>query len=205
MLITDRDLLVYEPDLFNEVAWSAQRVVRCQGSISGSEVTLVDPHDSLSKLGIHPGMVVTGGGTAAEVLAVDGSSLTVSRPRVSASDPPVAPVPFEPGVVVCATFDPQIALAQGVVERMLGFETAIDPAAVMTPAPLTRLVALFTLHLIYSSAAAAVPDSQLLRKAAMYRDRFGAEKGRAEIVFDLDGDGAADSRRRPGVLSLIRA
>ena len=95
---------------------------------------------------------------------------------------------------------------------MLGLEPAgealadeLDETAVLNPAALSRLEALGALHVIYAGASAGQgSDSPAALRAAMYRDRFAAERGSVIVKLDTDGDGVADTARRPGLSRLVR-
>lgn len=140
--------------------------------------------------------------------------LGLSRLRGSADDAVIAPPNLATGELECFTYRPQMSVVHGQILRMLGIEPedtregALTSAAVVNPGALTRLECLGTLHLIYSAAAAAssAGGSGLgyAERSLMYRERFGAERGRVTAMIDLDGDGEAESVRRPGVGHLVR-
>jgi len=84
-------------------------------------------------------------------------------------------------------------------------------AGVVTEASITNrksfvlFEVLGVLHLIFAAASAlAVESSPAAFKAGMYRERFGAERGRVAARIDTDGDGVADATRRPSVVQLVR-
>lgn len=209
----DRDLLVYEPRLFLETGWLGQLVFR-EAGVVGSSVAVVGGFDFAS-VGVSVGSVVSYAGASYEVAVVVGvGQLGLSRLRASASDS-VIPVPtLASGELECFTYRPQMSVVHGQILRMLGIEPddtsegALTADAVVNPGALTRLECLGTLHLIYSAAAAASAAGSAglgyAERSLMYRERFAAERGRVTAMIDLDGDGEADSVRRPGVSHLVR-
>jgi hypothetical protein len=113
------------------------------------------------------------------------------------------------GVVEVSTFAPQLALIHAQVVRMLGLAPsgsgggAPTEADVVNPDDLRLVEALGALHLVYAAASAAGAEG-MASKAAMYRERFSAERQRVVARVDLDGDGAPDATRRMNVVALSR-
>jgi hypothetical protein len=112
------------------------------------------------------------------------------------------------------TFRPQVGVVHGQILRMLGIEPedpregALGESAVVNPGAVTRLECLGALHLIFAAASAASPGGSAGlgygERAAMYRERFAAERGRVSVLIDTDGDGQPEAMRRPGVGHLVR-
>ena len=213
MFASDRDLLVYEPRLFLEVGWLGQQLFRQSGLVTAG-VALVTGFD-FAAAGVGVGSVVSYAGGSYEVAQVIGlGQLGLSRLRASVSDPVVTAPNLASGELESYTFSPQMGVVHGQILRMLGIEPedaregALGEGAVVNPGALTRLECLGTLHLVYSAAAAAssAGGSGLgyAERALMYRERFGAERGRVTAMIDLDGDGEAEAVRRPGVSHLVR-
>lgn len=211
MFASDRDLLVYEPRLFLEIGWLGQQVFRESGLVT-SGVALVVGFD-FSSVGVSSGSVVNYGGGSYEVAQVIGlGQLGLSRLRASVEDAVVVPPDLASGELEGMTFSPQMGVVHGQILRMLGLdadgEVGLGAEAVVNPGALTRLECLGTLHLIFSAAAAAsrAGGSGLgyAERSLMYRERFAAERGRVTAMVDLDGDGEAESIRRPGVSHLTR-
>ena len=214
MFATDRDVLTLEPSAFRDIAWAGQTLVTGTATIAGTTLTMATQDVGLDAARVDAGMVVVVGDTAYEVIArLSSSQLTVSKVRPGVEDDPL------PGLVAVAqaarvsSFGPQLAIVHAQVVRMLGL--ASGPAgggdgpgedAVLNPDELARLVAVGALHLVYSSAAAALgADSAPGQRAEHYREMFNEERRRAVARLDLDGDGLADAVRRPGVAMLGRA
>ncbi|MEO1534037.1 MAG: hypothetical protein AAFS11_00560 [Planctomycetota bacterium] len=213
MFASDRDLLVYEPRLFLETGWLGQLVFRVTGAV-GSSVAFVSGFD-FAAAGVGVGSVVSYGGASYEVAQVIGlGQLGLSRLRASSGDSVIGVPTLATGELECFTYAPQMAVVHGQILRMLGIdpddpsEGALTADAVVNPGALTRLECLGTLHLVYSAAAAASAAGSVglgyVERSLMYRERFAAERGRVTAMIDLDGDGEAESVRRPGVSHLVR-
>jgi hypothetical protein len=213
MFATDRDLLVLEPGLPGSVAWVGQRVVSGTGDVAGTTLTLTSQDNGLVSQGVGAGSIVSIGGGGYEVVSVASeASATVSRLRASADDPAI-PLADLVGVEVAVwSFGPQRMDAHRRVVRMLGLglagealEGELDESAVVNPRDLARLEALGALHVIYAGASAGQgAGSPAAARAEIYRERFAAERGRVVAKLDTDGDGAADTARRPGMSRLVR-
>jgi hypothetical protein len=214
---TDRDLLALEPNLFRDVAWSAQtRLSASDASIASTTLTSASSNFTGAK--IAPGMVALVNDAPLEVLSVDSdTTLTISRLRDTIHDDPVPPLPVASGGALrIATFGPQRAI----VHRQLLAALGLDPApadedpdssrphagnVVNTP-DLALIESLGALHLILSSAAALVGESSTLwTRAALYRDRFDHARRRLGAHLDLNSDGVADAIRHITVMHLTRA
>lgn len=213
-IATDRDLLILEPTLFREVLWIGQRLVSGTGSASGTALTMSAQDVLFDAADVGAGNIALVGGTAYEVLdRVSGTVLTISRMRADAGDAAIAVGSASAVEVVVATFGPQIAMVHRQVLRMIGIEPdaqAVEGGAteesIINRSEIARLEALGALHLIFSAASSALgPDTALARKAEFYRARFAAERERAAVLLDLDGDGQADATRRLNVVQFIRS
>ena len=213
MFARDRDLLVIEPGLLGSVAWVGQRLVLGVGSVTGTTLAMGSQDNGFVSQGVGAGSVVSIGGAGFEVVSVSSETeATVSRLRDSADGPAVALADVTGAEVSVFTFAPQIADTHRRVVRMLGLEVAgealddeLDESAVVNPASLVRLEALGALHLIYAGASAGQgADSPAAARAALYRERFAAERGAVVVKIDADGDGVADAARRPGLTRLVR-
>ncbi len=207
---TDRDLLVFEPALFRDVAWAGQTLAAASdASIAGD--TLTSASSDFIGAGVDAGHVALVGGAALEVIErTSATTLVVSRLRDSIDDPPLRPLPATGAALRIATFGPQIAIVHQQTLRLLGIDPLMpeSPAEtdILNPRGLARVEALGALHLILSAAAAGVSDdSPLWAKAALYRDRMLFERRTAAALIDLDGDGQPDAIRRLSASRLIRA
>ncbi len=222
MFALDRDLIVYEPGLFREVAWTGQTLVtNASAVVSADGITVTASGTDLVALGIKAGMVVqlaTLG--VAEITAVPSATVMfISRLRGRMSDaalPVTASVTNDTATI--ASFSPQIELIHGVILASLGLiadgttgaagdaaSGAIEEHQVLNGRELAPLEALGALHVIYGSAAPlAGPNSVLWTKAEMYRERFARSKARAAAAIDLDGDGVVDAIRQASVVRFRR-
>lgn len=209
MTIADRDLLAYEPNLFRDVAWAAQTLISGVATTSGM-VLSVTSTPTLEERQVEAGMVAVIEGLPLEIIERTGATEAwASLPRASADAPPLTPPPYSGAVVYIATFRPQIELVHRRVLRLVGIDPddADSPgeAAIANPSALTRLEALAVLAEIYSAAAASSGSASPLRdRAEMYRRRADAEKARVEVRIDLDGDGVAETVRRPALATFSR-
>lgn len=215
MFARDRDLLVFEPRLFHDVSWSAQRLVSASGgSIDAAGTTLTLSSADFDALLIDEGHVALAGGAPYEVTArQSATALSISRPRASAADP-VLPASAASNLQVdITTFAPQLRLVHDQLLRTIGIEPGAAPepnlvteSSITNPSALVRAEALGALHLIYASAAALVGDDQpLWTKAQLYRNRFTLARREVVAQIDLDGDGAPDATRRANVIQFARA
>ncbi|MBL9032498.1 MAG: hypothetical protein JNM80_12435 [Phycisphaerae bacterium] len=208
MLATDRDLLVHEPNLFRELGWASQRLVKATGAISGTTLTISAYDVDLANAGVAAGHVVVIDGAPLEVVErLSATTATVSRLRADPAGPAIAPSPMSNKPVTIATFAPQVALVRDQVLRLLGLEPP-DESRVTNPDALRRLVALGALHLAYTAASAAGGEqgwsSRTWSRGQFYLQRFADERERVEARLDLDGDGIADACRRLNVAQLVR-
>ncbi|MCA9293993.1 MAG: hypothetical protein KDA20_09290 [Phycisphaerales bacterium] len=222
MFALDRDLLLYEPGLFREVAWAGQMLVRneaCSVSANGTTVTIAGA--DLQALSVQPGMVaqLSTLGACEVTSVIAATQMNVSRLRARLSDDPL-PITTSTTSdnVTIQTFTPQIALIHDVLLASLGLVAddaigaagdvstgAVEERQVLNARELAPLEALGALHLVYASAAPlAGPNSILWTKAEMYRDRFARAKARAAAAIDLDGDGVVDAVRQASVVRFQR-
>ncbi|QOJ00588.1 MAG: hypothetical protein HRU70_08825 [Phycisphaeraceae bacterium] len=213
MFANDRDLLVYEPNLFRDLGWAGQRLVKGVGSIGGTTLTMASQDVALDAASVVAGHVTVVGGTAYEVIARLGpDTLTLSRLRDDPAGPVIPPSPAAGQEVNVTTFTPQIAACHAEVLRVLGIEPdapghgGVTEASIVNPGALRRLECLGALASAWSGAAGLQGEgSSAWARAADYRARFAAERGRVRVLIDLDGDGIADATRRLGAVSLERA
>jgi hypothetical protein len=216
-LATDRDLLIFEPDLFRDAAFIGQRLVSATGAISGTTLT-ISAHDvDLVAAGVTAGHVALVDGAPYEVIErLSATTATISRLRGAKTDPAIPPSPVTGKPTTIHTFAPQIAMIEHQVLRMLGIEPSLTPEALGDPAAVTaasiknpealnRAVSLGTLHLVFAAAAAvSPPDSPHWVRADLYRGRYENERQHAAAMIDTDGDGIPDATRRLNAMQLIR-
>lgn len=208
---TDRDLLAYEPTVFNDVPFVSQQRL----SVTDAEVTdatVFSVSADFVSAQVEAGSVVLIDARPFEVLArVDEATLTVSLPRTHTTD---AAIPGGDGSslpLIVRTFVPQAALVRDALLRMLGIDDSdpvngLDEDAVVSLGAMARLEVLGTLERIYSSAAALTENNEYhLMKAGEYRRRFLAAAARSPIRVDTNGDGLPDEKRYLGLMQLTRA
>ncbi|MEM7755177.1 MAG: hypothetical protein AAF297_06035 [Planctomycetota bacterium] len=203
MFATDRDLLVFEPGLFGEVAWVGQRLVNGTGEITGSALVMTSQDNGFDSTGVGAGSVVLAGGTSYEVVSrTSGTALAISRLRSSVTAAVLPPAALAAGKVQVFTFAPQIGMAHARALALLG---VTDAAAIVNGSELSAYEALSALHLIFAGASAhSGPRSPAGQRAEWYRVRAEAERQRVVAEVDTDGDGVAESVRRPGVGRFVR-
>ncbi|MHC4976128.1 MAG: hypothetical protein ACYTF7_05925 [Planctomycetota bacterium] len=201
-LATDRDLLVLEPALFRQIAWTGQTLVSLtDGTLSGTSLTSAT--GGFEDAGVESGHVVLVNSVALEVVSRDSDAqLTISRLRDTVGDlaqPTV--LDGSPLEVKIHTFTPQLQH----VHEMLLRSVEIDPASTTEPvskqivntAALARLEAIGAMHLILSAAGASSPvGSELHERTEIYRKRFASARGTTPVELDTSGDGQTDTIRR---------
>jgi hypothetical protein len=211
MFASDRDLLALEPNLFRDVGWVGQRLIKATGAIAGSTLTLTGADVALDVSGVGAGHVATVNGVGYEVIAVlSATQATVSRLRADAAGPVIPPSPVTGAETFVHTFAPQLGIVHAQLLRMVGIEpgdpeSGVTEACIVNAAALLRLEALGALYLIYAAASGPTgPGSAQGQRAEFYRSRFAEERERAAVRLDLDGDGVADATRRFNVVQFVR-
>lgn len=207
---TDRDLLLYEPTLFNDVPWiSQQRLAVADGEVAGTALTSAMADFEATR--VDTGSVLLIDKVPVEVVSrTDASSLVVSMPRARSVDPLIPPGDGSSMMVVARTFAPQAELVCRSLLRMLGLDAddpdhPLDAEAVVSLSLMARLEALGTLERVFSSAAALTGDNDgLLFKAAEYRRRLLEAASRSPVQIDTNGDGLPDEKRYVGISRLTR-
>jgi len=211
MFASDRDLLALEPNLFRDVGWVGQRLVRASGALAGTTLTLSGADVALDAAGVGAGHVVLVNGAGYEVIAVlSATQATVSRLRADAAGEVIPPSPVTGAEVILHTFAPQLGIVHAQLLRMVGIEPGpstgdVSEENIVNAGALTRIEALGALFLIYAAASGPTgPDSAQGQRAEFYRRRFAEERERAAVRLDLDGDGVADATRRFNVVQFVR-
>lgn len=204
----DRDLLVHEPLLFRDVAWSSQRLFE-SAAVSIAGTILTAPGAAFDEVGVAEGAVVVVAGLPLEVVErLSATELVVSRLRARVGGEPIPPGDTESASAYVATFLPQIAIVHEQLMRIVGVEPSLPERRpgvddVLNPRAIASVEALGALHLIFSAAAAVAGEaSTLWMKAALYRDRFAAARARAAVEFDLSD--APPLPGEPVLPSIIR-
>ncbi|MCK4874167.1 MAG: hypothetical protein KAS72_15700 [Phycisphaerales bacterium] len=207
---TDHDLLALEPNLFRDVAFSAQRLVSSSSaSISGT--TLTDASADFEAAGVTTGYVAVVDDVAFEVVQqLSATSLTISVLRGDEAGAAIPPGDVTNASLLITTFLPQFAVIHSQLLHTLGIAPDDDAGGVhegciMNPADLTCVEALGALEMILSAAASLVGESSTLwNKARLYRERYAQERQRTSVLLDTNGDGRADATRRINTVQFLR-
>lgn len=206
----DRDLLLYEPTLFNDVPWVSQQRLRVNdGQVTGT--TLTSALANFETSGIGTGSVLLIDENPVEVVKrIDATTLTISMIRPRTNDTAIPPGNGASKNIIARTFAPQAALVASSLLRMLGIgldhpDQPLSADAVVSLTLMARLEALGTLERIFSSAAALTGNNEaLLFKAAEYRRRLAESSSRSGVQIDTNGDGLPDEKRYLGLSRLVR-
>lgn len=215
MFARDRDLLALEPNLFRDVGWLAQRLVKGVGSVAAGTLALSTQDVNFEAAGVDAGHVVLVGnvGEAApyEVLArLSTTEVSISRLRAGGDSPQILPSPATSVPVEVWTFVPQMALAHAQVLRMVGIEAGSEgesPSAsdIVNVGAVRAVEAIAALYLVFSAAAGPQgAGSHAGARAEHYRRLYVLERQRTPVLLDVDGDGQVDATRRFNVVQFIR-
>ena len=196
MFARDIDLIVIEPTLLRDVVWPSQTLLRGQGAVEESELTIADKAADLAMLGVDTGHVVMLGETPAEVVKrIDERRLLLSRPRAAGGE--VIGVGKYAGAVRIATFVPQIDVVH---RRLMRWAEIEDQRRVVDGGGAGYAEALGALALIHFANEPA-PSA----RGVQYQRRFEIECERLALRLDLDGDGVAEQVRRVSGGPMYRA
>ncbi|MFT5424120.1 MAG: hypothetical protein ACI89L_001913 [Phycisphaerales bacterium] len=209
---SDRDCVAMEPGVMSDAAWTGQRLLSSTGGVSGTTLTLDAGGVDLEAAGIGAGHVVLVAGVALEVVSRDSATTaTVSRVRESLEASAIPPGDSAGVKVEVYSFASVLGTVHRQVLRMAGIDPddpsvgALGESDVVNGGSLRELEAAGALHLVYSAASAAGPiGGEMERRARAWRDRFWAERQRARVLVDLDGDGEADAARRLNSVRFVR-
>ncbi len=207
--VTDRDLMVLEPNVFRDIVFEAQTLATASdGAVSGT--TLTSAGSDFASAGVETGAVAVVDGVALEVVErLSATSLSVSRLRADASGALVPPTAGTDLSVRVSTFGQQIAESEARALRSLGLSDAVvegeTVAEALVGAGLVRLIALGALELVYAAAStrAEASDPNWAR-SVWYGQRAGAELRRVGARLDSNADGLADAVRRVQPGRLVR-
>jgi hypothetical protein len=215
MFATDRDLLILEPNLFRDVGWIGQRLIRGIGNISDGNIVLTNQDSTFEAAGVERGHVVLvgtpGEAVCYEVLErLSPTEVAASRLRAGLDLPAIPPPATGSTTIEVWTFQPQIAQAHAQAMRMIGIEPG-DQGASPGAADITNVDAvrevetLGALYLVFAAAAGPEPGAySSAARAEMYRQRYAAARQRTEVQIDLDGDGKPDATRRFNMVQFVR-
>ncbi|MFM9959325.1 MAG: hypothetical protein ACKVZJ_14805 [Phycisphaerales bacterium] len=216
MIATDRDLLVFEPRLFNEMAAAAHRIFDASNvaSFDSAGTTVTVTGGRWNDWGVGAGWVILINDAPAEVITrFSQTQLYVTKLRES---PTAAVIAAGSGSGLSArisTFRPQLEAVHEAILRALGIEPTqpagpgvITEANITNPKALLRAECLGTLAMIYSAAAVASGENNIhWAKASTYADRYAEERRRLTVNIDTNADGKADAVRRISPAWLVRA
>ena len=215
MFASDRDLLIAEPGVLNEVGWFGQTIAQSDiASIDASGLLLTASDGGFTGAGIDGGYIALAGDRAYEIIGVSSATqMLISRVRARLDDPPVGGIPGSGIRLRVTTFRPQIELVHRQLMRMGGIEEndieadrAVTESQIVNGTDLRPIEVFGALYLIYLSASAGSnPGHPSIQKADRYRDRFELERRRVGIRIDLDGDGEADAVRRLNSFRFARS
>ena len=214
MLTTDTNLARFEPNLFTDIQWLSQRLLKASGTISATTLTISAFDTNFDGAQLAPGMVILINSVPHEVISkLSSTTAQLSRLRASELDPIFTPAPVTGAEVILHTFRQQIAIVSDHAFRILGLNPAQpatdssgNPSPVITdPTALQRFVTLSTLATLYLSAAEMQSEGgQQSRRAQRYQQLATLERRNLAAQVDTNGDGEPDTTRRANVVPLIR-
>ena len=207
MIATDRDLLVYEPRLFNDAFFASQRVFDAPsaGSFDTAGTTLTATGAKWVDWNVGTGWVVLVADAPAEVVTrFNQTQLYVSKLREDAGAAVVSAGSGSSLSIRVSTFRPQIQQVHDALMRAVGIEpTAIVAPGIITEANITNPKALLraeclgTLQMVYQAVAVVSGEGSIAwAKARSYAERFAEERRRIAVEIDTNADGSADAVRR---------
>ena len=207
MIATDRDLLVYEPRLFNDAFFASQRVFDAPsaGSFDTAGTTLTATGAKWVDWNVGTGWVVLVADAPAEVVTrFNQTQLYVSKLREDAGAAVVSAGSGSSLSIRVSTFRPQIQQIHDALMRGVGIEpTAIVAPGIITEANITNPKALLraeclgTLQMVYQAVAVVSGEGSIAwAKARSYAERFAEERRRIAVEIDTNADGSADAVRR---------
>lgn len=213
MFAADRDLLIYEPNLFRDVVFLGQRVA--SGIADAAEFTLTFyPDDStLAAAGVGPGVVVTLNGVAHEVLELTADNeAIISRLRAADDAPPLPPAPVSGAPAFVFSAAPQMRAVYLRILRTIGIEPQGAPVPgqpreqdITNGKALRHLLCMGTLELLFRAAGTLLDEAHPVnQRARFYAAAFEAERDRAVAHLDANGDGVPDTIRRLNGTPLAR-
>jgi hypothetical protein len=211
----DRDLLVFEPRLFAELAWPGQVIASGgDGSLAGS--TFTSASADFVSAGVAAGMVLvvrtSPQPAAVEIVSVDSPlAMTVSALRADPAGDAIPPtISGDDLAWHIVTFDAQAEAVALELFAHFGLSPA-DPASpwsaddITQPEALRTLSACGVLAVVLAGAANRGDASDgLWAKSLHYRSAFERMLPRVRLGLDNAADGAADVIRHVGAARLRR-
>lgn len=213
MFATDRDLLVYEPNLFRDFVFLTQRLTLGVADVSESTLSFYPDENSLAAVAITAGHIITIAGIAYEIIQrTDENEAIISRPRTASDAPIIPPPPLGGSPAFIATFAPQMHAVHVRIVRMIGIEPQGVPVPgqpkeghITNPEALRALECFGTLELIFRAAGTLLDDAHPInQRARFYAAAFESERERATAHLDANADGIPDTARKLNGSTLIR-
>lgn len=216
LFCTDSDLLLWEPKLLSEAAIAGQTLIAGSCNLSGSTLTISS--GSLTAAHVEAEQVVVLGGAISgcfPIVSIDSATAMTISILYEGLAPEANPkVPSGVGSGAGLTYAVRTFWAQRrVVSELLSQAIGLVPgtqeastAVVMNPQALRRACALGTIHMIYSTLAAAAEAPEVYAaRMDLYERLYRRELRNAVVQLDTDGDGRVDAVRRLNVVTLRRA
>jgi hypothetical protein len=205
MFATDRDLIAFDPLLFEDYQPRAQVLFQGECNVIESALDIGGgiPDFTSQRIGI--GSVVLVGRTPLEVMKSLGPlSLSVSRIRPDGMGPLIMPENQSGISLSIVTFTAQLQIVYFQLLRMAGIEPQLagqpgqlTATMIMNPGALCTANILGALSLIYLGASAGQgADSSAAQRGLLYQRRFESEVERCIVHLDTNGDGRADAIRK---------
>ncbi|MHC5076385.1 MAG: hypothetical protein ACYTFM_08155 [Planctomycetota bacterium] len=210
----DRDILKYEPELFNQYYFQSQVLGEGTGGTLSSTSFTVSGEDFISA-SVSPGCVIhleaTGlTGCAYEVVSVDSATqLTVSVLRARVDDEPVAPPSASDVSYRISTFAPMAEEVKAELMECFGIlasdtDGEIDINDILDKEVLRRASVFLLMSRAYGSLASEADDEHFFKKSNYYQSLYEKARQRCRIDIDINGDGEREETIGRGIGRLIR-
>jgi hypothetical protein len=210
LTLNDRLLLALDPSAFADAATIGTPLASgADGAIAGTVLTSAS--SDFAARGVDDGHVIVVAGKPLDVDDRTGATtLDVSRPRKSKSEPKIAPDAGTGLAFQVVTFDRQIDRSRSRIMRALGIypdhpEQPLVEDDIINASEIEQVIAAETLAEIYAAAAAGDPTSDsLAQRAVLWAGRAHQLAQSTPALIDLDDDGLADATRFASVATLRR-
>jgi len=210
----DRDILIYEPELFNQYYFQSQVLAEgTGGTLSGTSFT-VSGEDFISA-GVSAGCVIYLQAAALtacafEVVSVDSATqLTVSVLRAQGDDEPVAPPSAGDVSYRISTFAAMTEQVGAELMECFGIaagdsDSEIDINDIINEEVLKRASIFGVISRAYASLASEEDAEHFFKKSHYYQTLYEKARERCRIDIDINGDGERDGSLGRGTGRLIR-
>jgi len=207
-LITDIDLLHWEPNIMIDASAAAQPLLNGSGSLDRTVFTiasgsLIDAHVSAGHVIVLSGTIA---GSFPVVSVTNATTLVLSTLYDDLESAQSAAPPGSGSGLNFAirTFWPQRRTMTDLVLQAARIKSA-DVTKILNPDVLRRPCTLGTLHMIYSGlASGSDKPSDMLARADLYERLYRRSLRSTTLELDLDGDGVIDERRSLNILDMRR-